>query len=82
MRPVRVEARAFETFEGWPIWQTMEESVYAWGALKYLPETLRDKKEVQLHLNIAETMESIGDSLTEEGYMVSLLKARYLDGRR
>jgi len=82
MRPVRVEARAFETFEGWPIWQTMEESVYAWGALKYLPETLRDKKEVQLHLNIAETMESIGDSLTEEGYMVSLLKNRYLDGRR
>lgn len=76
MRPVRVEARAFETFQGWPIWQTMEESVYARGALKYLPEDLRGKKEAQLHLNIAETMESIGDSLTEEGYMVSLLKAR------
>jgi hypothetical protein len=77
MRPVRVEARAFEAFQGWPIWQTMEESIYAWGALKYLPEAVRDKKEAQLHLNIAETMESLGDGLTEEGYLVSQLKARY-----
>lgn len=79
MRPVRVEARVFDTIQGWPIWQTMEESVYAWGALKYLPEALRDKKEAQLHLNMAETMESIGDSLTEEGYTASQLKARSED---
>jgi len=31
MRPVRVEARAFETFQGYPIWQAMDESAYAGG---------------------------------------------------
>ena len=44
MRPVRVEARAFETRQGYPIWQAMEESVYARGALKTLPKTLREKR--------------------------------------
>jgi len=61
MRPVRVEARVFETRQGYPIWQAMEESVYAHGALKTLPETVRDKKEIQLYLNLAETMESLGE---------------------
>jgi hypothetical protein len=65
MRPVRVEARAFETVQGYPIWQAMEESVYAWSALKTLPEGIRDKKEVQLGLNLAEIVESLGDSLTK-----------------
>jgi nucleotide-binding universal stress UspA family protein len=63
-RPVRVEARAFETLQGYPIWQTMEEAVYAWSALKMLPEEIRRRKEVQLHLNLAEIMESMGDNLT------------------
>ena len=59
MRPMRVEARAFETRQGYPIWQAMEESVYARGALKTLPEMLREKKEIQLYLNLAEIMESL-----------------------
>ena len=59
MRPMRVEARAFETRQGYPTWQAMEESVYARGALKTLPETLREKKEIQLYLNLAEIMESL-----------------------
>ena len=63
-RPVRVEARAFETVQGYPIWQTMEEAMYAWSALKTLPEEMRGLKEVQLELNLAEIMESMGDSLT------------------
>lgn len=70
-RPVRVETRAFETVQGYPIWQAMEESVYAWTALKLLPEAVRDKKEVQLELNLAEIMESLGDSLTKEEFMAS-----------
>ncbi len=76
MRPVRVEARAFETVQGWPIWQAMEESVYARGALKAFPEPLRDKKELQLHLNMAEIMESLGDSLTKEAYVASRWRPR------
>jgi hypothetical protein len=74
MRPVRVEARAFETFEGYPIWQAMEESVYARGALKTLPETVRGKKETQLYLNLAEIVESLGDDLTRQGFRASQLK--------
>lgn len=69
MRPVRVEARAFETQEGYPIWQAMGQSVYARGALKMLPEASRDKKEVQLQLNMAEIMESLGDALTKQEYV-------------
>lgn len=69
LRPVRVEARAFETNQGYPIWQAMEESVYAWGALKTLPEASRDKKEVQLELNMAEIMESLGDGLIKQEFV-------------
>ncbi len=65
-RPVRVEARAFETLQGYPIWQNMEEAVYAWSALKTLPEEIRGRKEVQLELNLAEIMESMGDNLTRQ----------------
>jgi hypothetical protein len=43
--PVRVEARASETVHGYSIWQAMDQSAYAWGALKKLPEEVRDKKE-------------------------------------
>ena len=74
MRPVRVEARAFETFQGYPIWQAMDESAYAWGTLKTLPEGVRDKKETQLELNLAEIMESLGDALTKQGFMASRLR--------
>jgi hypothetical protein len=76
MRPVRVEARAFETINGYPIWQAMEESVYAWGALKTFPEAVRDKKELQLELNLAEIMESLGDSLTRQGLLASRLRGQ------
>lgn len=76
LRPVRVEARAFETMQGYPIWQSMEESIYAWGALKMLPEEVRGKKEAQLVLNLAEVMESLGDSLIKEDYLASRLRGR------
>lgn len=74
LRPVRVEARAFETVHGYPIWQTMEESAYAWGALEALPEAVRGKKESQLALNLAEIMESLGDDLIKQSFMVSRLR--------
>ena len=74
LRPVRVEARAFETVQGYPIWQAMDESAYAWGALKTLPEGVRDKKEFQLELNLAEIMESLGDALTKQAFMASGLR--------
>lgn len=76
MRPVRVEARAFETVQGYPIWQAMEESVYAWNALKNLPEAVRDKKETQLRLNLAEIVESLGDSLTKQDLHASQLRKK------
>ena len=74
MRPVRVETRAFETVQGYPIWQAMDESAYAWEALKTLPEEIRGKKEVQLLLNLAEIMESLGDDLTKQGFIASHLR--------
>ena len=74
LRPVRVEARAFETVQGYPIWQAMDESVYAWGALKTLPEAVRNKKEIQLELNLAEIMESLGDAFTKQGFVASRLR--------
>lgn len=74
LRPVRVEARAFETVQGYPIWQSMEKSVYAYGALDLLPEEVRDRKETQLSLNLAEIMESFGDDLIKQGYTVSRLR--------
>ena len=75
-RPVRVEARAFETIQGYPIWQSMDESAYAWGALKELPEAVREKKESQLELNLAEIMESLGDALTKQELMASQLRGQ------
>ena len=75
-RPVRVEARALETIHGYPIWQSMEESVYAYGSLKMMPEAVQSKKETQLMLNLAEIMESLGDSLINQGYEASQLKGQ------
>lgn len=74
LRPVRVEARAFETVQGYPVWQAMDESAYAWGALKTLPEAVREKKEAQLELNLAEIMESLGDNLIEQAFTASRLR--------
>jgi hypothetical protein len=75
-RPVRVEARAFETGQGDPVWQSMDESAYAWTALKALPEEIPGKKEVQLQLNLAEIMETLADSLIKKQFTASALRAR------
>ena len=77
LRPVRVEARAFETIEGYPVWQSMDESAYARGALKLFPKDVREKKETQLQLNLAEVMDSLADSLTEQAFTVPELTASY-----
>ena len=82
LRPVRVEARAFETVQGYPIWQAMDQSAYAWGALKTLPEEVREKKETQLQLNLAEIMESLGDDLIKQGFMASRLRETLTLGGR
>ena len=82
LRPVRVEARAFETIQGYPVWQAMDQSAYAWGALKTLPEEVRRKKETQLQLNLAEIMESLGDDLIKQGFMASRLRATLTLGGR
>ncbi|MDQ6734003.1 MAG: hypothetical protein M3Z35_07780 [Nitrospirota bacterium] len=76
-RPVRVEARVFETRQGYPIWQSMDESAYAWKALKAFPEGVRAKKEIQLELNLAEIMETLADSLIKEQFAASQLSERY-----
>jgi hypothetical protein len=78
-RPVRVEARAFETRQGDPIWQAMDESAYARGALKMLPEEIRGKKEMQLQLNLAEIMETLADGLIKQQFAVSQLNEIYGD---
>ena len=72
-RPVRVEARAFETLQGYPVWQSTDEAFYAWHALKQLPESERGKKESQLRINLERTMEGLADSLNAEGFTVSQL---------
>lgn len=46
----------------------------AWGALKTLPEAIRDKKEFPLELNLAEIMESLGDALTKQAFAASQLR--------
>jgi len=56
----------FETQQGTLIWQSMDESAYAWKALKTLPEGVRDKKDIQLELNLAEIMETLADGLIEQ----------------
>jgi hypothetical protein len=65
-RPVLVEARAFETTQGYPVWQSTEGSFYAWSALKQLPESERGKKESQLHINLGKAIEGLADSLNAE----------------
>ena len=82
LRPVRVEARAFETVQGYPLWQMMDASAYAWGALKMLPEEVRGKKEAQLKLNLAEIMESLGDALTEQAWTTSRLRGQPTDAQQ
>lgn len=72
-RPVRVEARAFETIQGYPVWQGMDEAFYAWHALKQLPELERGKKESQLRINVGRAMEGLADSLNAEAFTVSQL---------
>lgn len=69
-RPVVVEARAFETTQGYPVWQSMEGAFYAWSALKQLPESERDKKESQLHINLGRAIEGLADSLKAERFTV------------
>lgn len=76
-RPVRVEARVFETRQGYPIWQAMDESAYAWGALQTLPEAVRDKKEIQLELNLAEIMETLADGLIKQEFVASQVDSSY-----
>ena len=76
-RPVRVEARVFETQQGTPIWQSMDESAYAWKALKALPEDVRDKKEIQLELNLAEIMETLADGLIKQQFTAAQLVETY-----
>ena len=75
-RPVRLEARALETVEGYPVWQAMEESVYAWNELKQLPEDRRDKKESQLLINLGKTTEALADSLTEAHFTAARFQAQ------
>jgi hypothetical protein len=69
-RPVVVEARAFETTQGYPVWQSMEGAFYAWSALKQLPESERDKKESQLRINLGRAIEGLADSLKAERFTV------------
>jgi len=64
-RPVRVEARAYETLHGYPIWQDMESAIYAWRLLKQLPEEERKKKERQLWINLDLAVEALADSLAD-----------------
>jgi hypothetical protein len=75
-RPVRVEARAFDTIEGEEIWKEAEAAAYARDILKEFPEEIRKKKETQLEINLAEVMESLADSLLKEGFTASQLKSK------
>ena len=69
-RPVVVEARAFETTQGYPVWQSMEGAFYAWSTLKQLPESERGKKESQLRINLGRAIEGLADSLKAERFTV------------
>jgi nucleotide-binding universal stress UspA family protein len=73
-RPVVVDARAFETIQGYPVWQSMEGAFYAWSALKQLPESQRDKKESQLRINLGRAIEGLADSLKAEKFTVLQLE--------
>jgi hypothetical protein len=69
-RPVTVEARAFETTQGYPVWQSIEGAFYARSALKQLPESERGKKESQLRINLGRAIEGLADSLNAERFTV------------
>ena len=74
-RPVVVEARAFETTQGYPVWQSVEGAFYAWSTLKQLPESERDKKESQLRINLGRAIEGLAESLNTERFTVLLMEA-------
>jgi hypothetical protein len=76
-RPVRVEARAYETVQGYPVWQDMEATAYTWGRLRQLPEGERTKKERQLWINLDLAVETLADSLADEYFTVSALQEHY-----
>lgn len=69
-RPVRIEARGFDTATGYPIWQQMEEAFYARNDLKQLAESDRGKKEFQLRVNLARAMRGMAESLSAQGYAI------------
>lgn len=73
-RPVRVEARAFDTVEGEQVWKEAESAAYAKGILKEFPEEMRKRKELQLEVNLANVMESLADSLLKEEFTASKLR--------
>ena len=73
-RPVVVDARAFETTQGYPVWQSIEGAFYAWSALKQLPESERDKKESQLRINLGSAIEGLADSMKVERFSVLQLE--------
>lgn len=75
-RPVRAEARAFETVKGEEVWKEAEAAAYAWGILKEFPEEIRKKKEMQLEINLAEVMENLADSLLKEEFTASKLRGK------
>jgi hypothetical protein len=75
-RPVRVEARAFDTVKGEQVWKEAEAVAYARGALKEFPEEIRKKKETQLKINLAGVMESLADSLLKEEFTASKLRGK------
>jgi hypothetical protein len=54
----------------------MDESAYARGVLKLFPKEVREKKETQLELNLAEVMDSLADSLTEQAFKTRDLNTR------
>ncbi len=73
-RPVRVEARVFDSASGYPVWQRMEEAVYAKGDLQQLPESERGKKELQLRVNLARAMWEMAESLNAQGFTRTQLR--------
>jgi hypothetical protein len=75
-RPVRIEARVFDTASGYPVWQRMEEAVYAKGDLQQLPESERSKKELQLRVNLARAMREMAESLNAQGFTLAQLRTR------
>ena len=75
-RPVRIEARGFDTSSGYPIWQQMEEAFYARNDLKQLAESDRGKKELQLRVNLARAISGMAESLSAQGFTVDESEAR------